>query len=446
MNSNRHEHSIWMLLLCILPILLFLLLAWMGVGFHPALIWIVLIVCCIAMFYLMAGASHGEHAPPTAPPPPPQPEPPSQATLAQVSEVFHATREQKTGDAIVLEGQLHTDADHAYDILKERFADSENMPLLQEDEAGRPSVILAPRNMFTPRGRNRSPWLNLVLFVATIATTTWAGALHQGVSLLEQPSQFALGLPYSLALILILGAHELGHYFTARAHGMHVTLPFFIPIPFALGTFGAFIQLKSPAETRRALFDMAVAGPLAGLVFAVPALYFGLQLSEIVAAAEGADMMHAGANVGSSALLAAVAKVAIGEELLTGHVLQLHPLAFAGWLGLIVTALNLLPIGQLDGGHMADAMFGPRVSGSVSMLSIFALFLLGLFVWSGLLVWAFIVYFIAGRKGMPPLNNVSRLTPGRQAVGWFAYAILVAILLPVPHAFFEQLGIHCPYL
>lgn len=443
---HRHDgHSLWMLILCILPILLFLLLAGTGVGMHPALVWIVLIVCCVAMFYLMAGASHDVSTAATEPPPP-QPQPVSEELRSRITDVLQPVREEQSGDATVFEGRLQIDADRAYDSLKERFADTDKVAMLQEDEAGRAAVILAPREMFTPRGRARSPWLNLVLFIATIATTTWAGALHQGVNLFEQPSQFTAGLPYSLALILILGAHELGHYFTARAHGMHVTLPYFIPVPFALGTFGAFIQLKSPAETRRALFDMAVAGPLAGLVFAIPALYFGLQYSEIVTASDAPDLMHAGANVGSSTLLALVAKAAMGPELLTGHELQLHPLAFAGWLGLIVTALNLLPIGQLDGGHMADAMFGSRRSASISMISIFALFLLGLFVWSGLLVWAFIVYFIAGRKGMPPLNNVSRLSLGRQAVGWFAYAILAAILLPVPHAFFDQLGIHCPYL
>jgi membrane-associated protease RseP (regulator of RpoE activity) len=119
----------------------------------------------------------------------------------------------------------------------------------------------------------------------------------------------------------------------------------------------------------------------------------------------------------------------------------LNPLAFAGWLGLLVTALNLLPIGQLDGGHIADAMFGRTRSAAIGTAALVGLVLLGLFVWSGLLTWALIVYFIAGAKGLPPLNDVSRIDGGRLAIGAFAF-----ILVPVPHALYDALGIHCPYL
>src|SRR5262249_17528266 len=189
--------------------------------------------------------------------------------------------------------------------------------------------------------------------------------------------KFMAGLPYSVTLLLILGAHELGHYFAARAHHMRVTLPYFIPVPFGLGTFGAFIQLKSPAENRRALFDVGVAGPLAGLVFAIPALGIGLQHSRVLAPGELADHLHGGMGVGSSLLMALTAKLALGDALAEGHRLLLHPLAFAGWLGLLVTALNLLPIGQLDGGHMADAMFGRVRSAAIGTAAMLALLLLG---------------------------------------------------------------------
>jgi membrane-associated protease RseP (regulator of RpoE activity) len=270
--------------------------------------------------------------------------------------------------------------------------------------------------------------------------------LHAGVDLLQEPARFLAGLPYSLTLLLILGAHELGHYFAARAHHMKVTLPYFIPVPFGLGTFGAFIQLRSPAENRRALFDVGVAGPLAGLVFAIPALWIGLRYSRVLAPEELADHMHGGIGVGSSALLALTAKLALGDALAEGHRLLLHPLAFAGWLGLLVTALNLLPIGQLDGGHIADAMFGRARSAAIGTAALFALVFLGLFVWSGLLTWAFIVYFIAGGKGLPPLNDISRMGVGRLAIGAFALVLLFLILAPVPHRLYDALGIHCPYL
>jgi membrane-associated protease RseP (regulator of RpoE activity) len=191
---------------------------------------------------------------------------------------------------------------------------------------------------------------------------------------------------------------------------------------------------------------MAVAGPLAGLVVAIPALLIGLPMSTVSEAAPAAMAMHGGGvNVGSSLLLATLASLGLGDNL-TGHVILLHPLAFAGWLGLLVTALNLLPIGQLDGGHISDAMFGQRRSAMIGTAALVALFGLGIFVWSGLLFWAFIVWFIAGRKGIPPLNDITPLSTGRLALGWFALVILAAILVPVPHELFESLGIQCPYL
>jgi membrane-associated protease RseP (regulator of RpoE activity) len=156
------------------------------------------------------------------------------------------------------------------------------------------------------------------------------------------------------------GAHELGHYFAARKHGIQVTPPYFIPAPFALGTFGAFISMKGLAGDRRALFDVAVAGPLAGLVFAIPALLIGLQYSKVVADNAPPGLLHTGVDIGSSFLMAILSKLALGSAAAEGHRLILHPLAFAGWLGLLVTAPNLLPIGQLDGGHIAHALFGSR--------------------------------------------------------------------------------------
>jgi membrane-associated protease RseP (regulator of RpoE activity) len=158
------------------------------------------------------------------------------------------------------------------------------------------------------------------------------------------------------------------------------------------------------------------------------------------------DQMHGGIGVGSSVLFALTAKFALGDTLAEGHLLALHPLAFAGWLGLLVTALNLLPIGQLDGGHMADAMFGRVRSAAIGTAALLALVLLGLFVWSGLLTWALIVYFIAGGKGLPPLNDVSKMGGGRLAIGAFAFVLLFLILAPIPHRLYQALGIHCPYL
>jgi membrane-associated protease RseP (regulator of RpoE activity) len=298
-----------------------------------------------------------------------------------------------------------------------------------------------------PGAPQRPNWaLHWLLFFATLATTTWAGALHAGVNLLQQPERFAVGLPYSLALLLILGSHELGHYFTAKIHGIEVTPPYFIPVPFALGTFGAFIKIKSLAPSRSALFDVAVAGPLAGLVFAVPALLIGLRFSQVMPGPVRDLAGQAGVNIDSSVLLACLAKLSLGTSFLEGDHLRLNPLAFAGWLGLIVTALNLLPIGQLDGGHMAHALFGSRKAHGLSMVAIAALFLLALFVWPALMFWAIIVFFMAGTHDAPAADDLTPVEWSRRALGYFAFLLLLLIIVPVPHSLHDVIGLHSPYL
>lgn len=445
MGKHGISSAALMLVLCLLPIVVFYLLAMFGIMVSPLVVLLVLVLCCLAMMHWSATAC-GHRAPERAESQPDEEALPiSDVEIDLLGGVFRPTARRQVGQAIIVEGELLRPADEAYQLLRARFEDTQITPLLQENEDEQPRLVLIPGRIDREASPERSRWINLGLFLATLITTTWAGALHQGINLLTDPSRFSVGLPYSLTLMLILGAHELGHYFAARAHHLRVTLPFFIPVPFALGTFGAFIQLKSPSPSRRALFDVGVAGPLAGLVFAVPALWVGLGMSEIIPQGDVA-VIHHGTNVGSSILLASIAKLALGDAVSQGHVLELHPLAFAGWLGLLVTALNLLPIGQLDGGHIADAMFGQRRSASISSAALVSLFLLGLFVWSGLLFWAVIAFFIAGAKGVPPLNDITPLDARRSLIGGFTFLILFLILIPIPHAFWDSLGIHCPYV
>ena len=352
--------------------------------------------------------------------------------------------EEEEGGVRIFRGRLRESAEEALAKLKNTFG-RETVPMVQEDERTGSAILLLPR-WFEKETLERKThaWVNWLLFLLTILTTTWAGAAHQGVNLLREPERFAVGLPYSLALLAILGLHELGHYFMARHHGIKVTPPYFIPVPFALGTFGAFIKMKSPSENRRALFDVAVAGPLAGLAVAIPALLIGLRSSTILPPDAMPGMMQ-GTSAGSSVLFALLAKLSLGDALQFGHVLRLSPLAFAGWLGLFVTALNLLPVGQLDGGHIARAMFGTRIGSTVSTVAMWSLLLLAIFVWPGLMMWALIVFFIAGR-GTPPLNDITPVTPGRRWLGYAAFIILALILIPLPHTLWPAAGIHCPYL
>lgn len=369
----------------------------------------------------------------------------------RVMPILAVVAHQVRAGAILFEGKLRTDPESALTELRRVFAEDQFTPILEEGEhRGQVKIALipgiaqlAPQHAVIEQPKWAVHWL---LFALTIATTTWAGALHAGVDLIKEPGRFAVGLPYSLGLMLILGAHELGHYFAARRHGIRVTPPYFIPVPFALGTFGAFIKLKSLAPDRRAGFDVAVAGPLAGLVFAIPALLIGLRHSHVVIGTASTDVLHTGVQVGSSLLLAVLAKIALGASTIEGNQLILHPLAFAGWLGLFVTALNLLPIGQLDGGHIAHAMFGLRRGHAISVGALITLFALALFVWPGLMMWAWIVWFIAGTRDIPPLNDVTPLDPARRALGWFAFLLLAAIMIPVPHALYPSFGIHSPYL
>lgn len=360
-----------------------------------------------------------------------------------IRELMNVRLAEEDNGVWIFRGRLRWPAAEVFAQLKAAFA-GEAVPLLQPDERSGAAIFLMPRRPEAARERPVRPWLHLLLFALTLLTTTWAGAAHQGVDLLREPQQFAVGLPYSLALLAILGVHEMGHYFAARHHRMNVTPPYFVPVPFALGTFGAFIQMRSPADDRRALFDVAVAGPLAGLAVAIPALLYGLQSSAIIMPTAAADPLL-GTSANSSLLFALLAKLALGDALQAGCVVRLSPMAFAGWLGLFITALNLLPIGQLDGGHMARAMFGSRVGAAISTVAMWSLLLLGLFVWPGLLMWALVVFFIAGR-GAPPLNDLSPVAPARKWLGAFAFTVLVLILMPVPHAFVDELGVRCPYM
>jgi hypothetical protein len=232
---------------------------------------------------------------------------------------------------------LRTDPPDALKGINDAVDSTKVRVILTEGEQNQVRVTLVPTSAEESAAKQPKWWLHGILLFLTLATTTWAGALHQGVNILQNPANFTVGLPYSIGLLLILGAHELVHYFAARWYRIPVTAPYFVPAPFALGTFGAFISMRGGVQDRRALFDVAVAGPLAGLVFAIPALIFGH--SKIVADNGSTGLLHSGVEIGSSFLMAILSKLALGPAAAEGHLLILHPLAFAGWLGLLVTAL-----------------------------------------------------------------------------------------------------------
>lgn len=274
-------------------------------------------------------------------------------------------------------------------------------------------------------GRARdNGWIQLALLVATAVTTTWAGALHQGINLLAEPSAWPRGAPYAAALLAILGVHEMGHYVVARRLGVEVSLPYFIPAPMWLGTFGAFIRMGGAVRSRRSYFDVGIAGPVAGLVVALAALYFGV-LFEQPSPVSGHGLVPS-----SSYLFAGIYRLAGGTD--AGATVQLGPIAFAGWLGLMVTALNLLPAGQLDGGHISYAAFGAGVARALSIIVIALLVGAGVLLGSHYWLWGLLIWWIAGTAHPSAVDESVPLDAGRRALAVGAFALLFAILLPGP--------------
>lgn len=272
-------------------------------------------------------------------------------------------------------------------------------------------------------------YLPAVLFVLTLLTTLMAGAMQRGVSpadAIVSPGLLFRGLPFAGTLMLILGAHELGHYFAGRRWGVAATLPFFIPAPTLLGTFGALIRIRGIIPNRRALLDLAVAGPLAGMAVAVPAALIGLTLSRIVP--QEAAMAGGGLGLGTSWLFEWVSWLALGT-VGAGNDVVLHPVAFAGWCGFLVTSLNLIPAGQLDGGHIVYALFG-RWHRPISLGVGCALAGMS-YWWPGWLIWAALALFL-GRRHPPLLDEGEGLGPGRRFLGFVCLVLLVFTFTRVP--------------
>jgi membrane-associated protease RseP (regulator of RpoE activity) len=304
--------------------------------------------------------------------------------------------------------------------------------------AGKPyGPELPPQSRFGPAWGQGQQWeppassrpiLHLVLFLATVATTIIAGALQQGVNPLSEPWALYRGIPFSFTLILILGTHEMGHYLVSRRHHLNVTLPYFIPappIPFIIGTFGAFIRIRSPIQDKRALLDVGCAGPLTGVLVSVPVILAGLKMSTIKVLPEGAG----GLILGEPLLFQLLSWLTFGA-LPPEQQILLHPVAFAGWIGLLVTALNLMPVGQLDGGHVAYALF-PAFHRRISIACFILLGLCGIFFWQGWLMWGVLLYLL-GFRHPPPYHDWIPLDRPRRLLGLLTIVVFVLTFSPTP--------------
>jgi membrane-associated protease RseP (regulator of RpoE activity) len=330
------------------------------------------------------------------------------------------------GNAVRVRGRLLRPSDEAWRWLNEQLGPSGWTPMLRERADAAGHELLALPVAFA--GSKPRVALAVTLFALTVLSCLFTGA--QMVDGLTEINWNLLdGLPFAAGLLTILAAHEFGHYLVARRLGSPTSLPYFIPMPYPIGPFGtlgAVITASVPFRNKRHLLAVGAAGPVAGLVVAAPVLLLGLNLSQLQPLPSGPYMME-----GNSLLYAGLKYVMFGMFLPAGGMdVFIHQLAFAGWAGLLVTGLNLIPVGQLDGGHIAYALLGrqrARILGYV-MLAVMA----GLaFIWQGWILWL-VILFMASRLQDMPLDDVTRLTP-RQRV--FAVAMLVLFALtfvPVP--------------
>ena len=293
-----------------------------------------------------------------------------------------------------------------------------------------PQYQAPPASTFSTLG------LPIILFGLTIFTTLWAGALHLNTKpvngawdfLTQYPASLFRGLPFAGTLMGILVTHELGHYILSRIHRVPASLPLFIPgPPHFIGTFGAVIRMRSPIMNRRALFDIGVAGPITGFIAAVFALIIGLSLSEIVPRTQ-----TFGLQLGEPLFLQFIAWIIFGPIPAT-HDIVLHPIGFAAWFGFFVTALNLIPIGQLDGGHVAFAVFGKRQR-TLALIAVPILLILGLIGWPGWILWAGLAGLV-GLSHPPVVDPQTTLGKKRMWVAWSALAIFILSFSPVPFYF-----------
>jgi Zn-dependent protease len=376
------------------------------------------------------------------------------SALGQVMHIETHVIHEPPVDVIEFVGQLTAPSPEAFEHIYDRFTALGYTPMLTRRDDGK-EIVIAKRGLVEPTPNQNS--INLILLLATILSTAYVGALeaignadivsklgtHQNLLTSDATNQIAFsdpkwwisGLPYVLVLLGILGVHEMGHYVMARRHKAAVTLPFFIPMPFGLGTMGAVIRLKSPIKNRKQLFDIGIAGPLAGLAIAIPLLIIGILTSPVI----NNSQLPAPLGQEGNSILYFVLKLIIKGQALPGGGQDLitNLIAFPAWFGLIVTMINLLPIGQLDGGHVIYSLFG-RKQWRIAQIAIFGLIGLGVYlamitgevinVW---LLWVLLAQLF-GLRHPPPLDDITPLDRRRKLIGYATIVIFILIFTPIP--------------
>ncbi|MFC2064435.1 site-2 protease family protein [Chloroflexota bacterium] len=406
------------------------------------------------------------------------------ARVFRIDDVTHG--DPQSGFLFRYRGHLLTeDSAAAYDSLSKALEHYKLVPLFREED-GQQIIVLVPAAA-KPKPSRIS--VNIVLFILTLLSVLFAGVMYsyQG-PLPEDPLEQILtlisniwqGWPFAVSLLSILLAHEFGHYFMGRRHHTNVSLPYFIPFPTSfLGTMGAFINMKERPRNKRILMDIGIAGPLAGLIIAIPVLMLGIYLSDTSTLSntiypyrenqalacqaptiigdtytcpndnllEGNSLLYLGLKaLGKGQLLPSPPSMEgspvvywlrfffTGSPLpFGGKDISLHPVAMAGWAGILVTFLNLIPAGQLDGGHVMYAIFG-RKARKYLWIVLIPMILLGA-IWSGWWLWAGLIYFL-GRTQAEPLDQITELDPRRKKLAVLMLFIFILVFTPVPFVVF----------
>jgi membrane-associated protease RseP (regulator of RpoE activity) len=349
------------------------------------------------------------------------------ADLDAVRKVFNFYEVKEEGDADVLYGEPIADINVLQGSLYAYFSPLKKEVTLERRHG---EIALVVRNV-----RADNLWINVALAMATLITTTLVGAMMYGVDIFKDPQLSYMGLPFALAIMLVLGSHELGHYIVSKKNGIDATLPYFIPFPMPpIGTMGAVIRQKGPVPNRKALFDVGISGPLVGLVVAMIVTVIGLMLPAPAIQAQPGDLTYF--QIQTPILFDVIAGIVH-----PGLSLQsINPIAFAGWVGMLVTVLNMLPIGQLDGGHVARSILGHRsdilskiLPVVILFFGVYSTFVMGMpgEMW---IFWGLLTYVMGSGEHPKPLEDTANIGLLRAAIAVIGIGLTILCFTPFPIA------------
>lgn len=379
--------------------------------------------------------------------------------VARYFRIDDITQGETSGEYLLrYRGHLLVDSMDAFAQLTAALRPLQMMPVFRKDDAGGQTILILPG---LPDPKPSRLIVNVVLFLLTVVSVVWTGMSYTdpvhlaGADTTQKVVWQSLiygGFPFAVSLLGILLAHEFGHYLVARWHKTAATLPYFIPFPTLLGTMGAVIVWKELPRNKRVLFDVGIAGPLAGLVVAIPVVIIGLMGSTL-----GKVVATPGGFIEGNSIIYLLAKLAVFKQLLpsspagylglsplvywlrfffTGQPIPLggtdvfiSPVAMAGWAGLLVTSLNLIPVGQLDGGHVMYVLFGKNLK--IAMPVILGLLTVMGFFWNGWWLWVVMLLFL-GRRSAEPLDQITELDPKRRVLAYFMILVFLLVFIPVP--------------